>query len=236
MAAKQSQSGSSEAVGTESGQPEEIQRWSAARKAAVALDIFKGKATPQGVARQYDLAVLDVEGWVEKFLESGREGLRAVPRDLEARFEAEKKDLLAKVGELTLQVDALKKEDELSQPIEPLGGKRSGAELVNQVVAALREMHKDDALASSISVAAVCRWLSVPRSSAYYLKHDGPPCALGRSTSKSGSLPKGFLLGLIYSIIQHSASFGDLCSLARLMANRLQSGGAARARPSSRGD
>jgi hypothetical protein len=32
-----------------------------------------------------------------------------VPRDLEARFDAERKDLLAKVGELTLQVDALKK-------------------------------------------------------------------------------------------------------------------------------
>jgi putative transposase len=79
---------------------------------------------------------------------------------------------------------------------------------VNQVVAALRQMHKDDALAGSISVTAVCRWLSVPRSSAYYLKQEGPPRALGRSTSKPGSLPEGFLLGLIYSIIQHNASFG----------------------------
>jgi hypothetical protein len=32
-----------------------------------------------------------------------------VPRELEARFDAERRDLLAKVGELTLQVDALKK-------------------------------------------------------------------------------------------------------------------------------
>ena len=51
----------------------------------------------------------EVEGWVDKFLESGKEGLRAVPRELEAKFDAERKDLLAKVGELTLQVYALKK-------------------------------------------------------------------------------------------------------------------------------
>ncbi len=66
------------------------------------MDSIKGKATRQDVARQYDLTVLEVEGWVEKFLESGREGLRAVPRVLEARFEAERKGLLAKVGEFTL--------------------------------------------------------------------------------------------------------------------------------------
>lgn len=86
---------------------EEIQRWTAGRKAAVVLDIIKGKATPADAARLHGLTVADVESWVEKFMEGGREGLRAVPRDLEAKFEAERKDLLAKVGELTLQVDVL---------------------------------------------------------------------------------------------------------------------------------
>ena len=73
------------------------------------LDIIKGKATSAQVARQFDLTVAEVDGWVERFTEGGNEGLRAVPRDLEARFDAERNDLLAKVGELTLQVDALKK-------------------------------------------------------------------------------------------------------------------------------
>lgn len=91
------------------GLGEEIQRWTAGRKAAVVMDVIKGKATPADLARQHDLTVAEIEGWVEKFLESGREGLRSIPRDLEARFDAERKDLLAKVGELTLQVDALKK-------------------------------------------------------------------------------------------------------------------------------
>jgi transposase-like protein len=88
---------------------DEIQRWTSGRKAAVVLDVIKGKATPADLARQHDLTVAEIEGWVEKFLEGGKEGLRAVPRELEARFDAERRDLLAKVGELTLQVDALKK-------------------------------------------------------------------------------------------------------------------------------
>jgi|GEM_PF-2402204 hypothetical protein len=88
---------------------EEIQRWTAGRKAAVVLDIIKGKTTPADAARLHGLTVADVESWIERFMEGGREGLRAVPRDLEAKFEAERKDLLAKVGELTLQVDVLKK-------------------------------------------------------------------------------------------------------------------------------
>jgi transposase-like protein len=104
-----------------SGEPgvnrgEEIQRWTAARKAALVLDVVKGKATPADLARRHDLTVGEVESWVQTFLESGKEGLRAVPRDLEARFDAERRDLLAKVGELTLQVDALKKRRTLPRP------------------------------------------------------------------------------------------------------------------------
>ena len=91
------------------GPADDIQRWTAGRKAAVVLDLIKGRATPAGVARQFNLTVAEVDGWVERFMDGGKEGLRAVPRDVEARHEAERKDLLAKVGELTLQVDALKK-------------------------------------------------------------------------------------------------------------------------------
>lgn len=89
--------------------PEDIQRWTAGRKAGVVLDLIKGRTTAAEVARQFNLTVAEIEGWVERFTEGGRENLRAVPRDVEARHDAERKDLLAKVGELTLQVDALKK-------------------------------------------------------------------------------------------------------------------------------
>ena len=45
---------------------EEIQRWTAGRKAAVVMDIIKGRATPADLARQHDLTVGEIEGWVEK--------------------------------------------------------------------------------------------------------------------------------------------------------------------------
>ncbi len=105
---------------------DEIQRWTAGRKAAVVMDVIKGKATPADLARQHDLTVGEIEGWVEKFLEGGREGLRAVPRDLEARFDAEKKDLLAKVGELTLQIDAMKKKTNSPSAIAAASGQAQG--------------------------------------------------------------------------------------------------------------
>ncbi len=108
------------------GVGDEIQRWTAGRKAAVVLDVIKGRATPADLARQHDLTVGEIEGWVEKFLEGGREGLRAVPRDLESRFDAEKKDLLAKVGELTLQVDALKKKSSSPASLAAASGLAAG--------------------------------------------------------------------------------------------------------------
>ena len=42
-----------------------IKRWTAKRKASVVMDIFKGKTTTAEVARQYDLTVSEVEGWID---------------------------------------------------------------------------------------------------------------------------------------------------------------------------
>jgi transposase-like protein len=94
---------------TVSSVPDDIQRWTAGRKAAVVLDLIKGESTPADIARQHGLTVAEVETWLERFTEGGKEFLRAVPRDTESRFEAEKKDLHAKIGEQALQIDALKK-------------------------------------------------------------------------------------------------------------------------------
>lgn len=139
---------------------EEIQRWTTSRKAAAVLDIIKGKppSTPADAARLHGLTVADLESWIEKFMEGGREGLRAVPRDLEAKFEAERKDLLAKVGELTLQVDVLKKTSRSASGL--MGASGQGRERGAAVVAALAAEGK------RAPVAEVCRLLGVPRSTA----------------------------------------------------------------------
>ncbi|MFM8982769.1 MAG: DUF1153 domain-containing protein [Spartobacteria bacterium] len=86
----------------------DIKRWTARRKAAAVLDIIKGKTTAAELARTHDLTLAEVEQWVEDFVSIGTEALRSHPRDAEARHKAEKKDLLAKIGDLTMQMEVYK--------------------------------------------------------------------------------------------------------------------------------
>jgi transposase-like protein len=87
----------------------DIQRWTAKRKAAAVLEIIKGKTTAAQVARQHALTTAEVEGWVDVFLRGGEEQLRSNPRDQAVQHEAERKELHAKIGEMALQIDVLKK-------------------------------------------------------------------------------------------------------------------------------
>lgn len=89
-------------------EPEDVKRWTARRKAAVVLDIIKGKTTASEVARSHDLTVGEVEQWLEDFTSMGTEALRSHPRDAEALHKAREKDLLAKIGDLTMQMEVYK--------------------------------------------------------------------------------------------------------------------------------
>ncbi len=86
----------------------EIKRWTARRKAEVVIDILKGKTTAAQVARTHDLTVGEIEQWKTDFLDGGTEQMRSHPRDAEAKFKAREKDLLAKIGDLTMQAEVLK--------------------------------------------------------------------------------------------------------------------------------
>lgn len=90
--------------------PDDVKRWTAKRKAAVVLELIQGKTTPADVARQHDLTIAEVESWQDQFLAAGELRLRSNPRDVEQQFEAERKELYAKIGELTLERDAAKKQ------------------------------------------------------------------------------------------------------------------------------
>lgn len=85
------------------------QRWTAKRKAAVCLELLKGKTTAAEVARLHGLTVADIESWLERFMHGAEEFLKAAPKEVEERHTAEKKELLAKIGDLSMQVDVLKK-------------------------------------------------------------------------------------------------------------------------------
>jgi transposase-like protein len=86
-----------------SDETEDKRRWTARRKAAAVMDVIKGKTTASELARTHDLTVAEVEQWLEDFISMGTEALRSHPRDAEARHKAEKKELLAKIGELTME-------------------------------------------------------------------------------------------------------------------------------------
>lgn len=50
-------------------------RWTAKRKAAVVMDIFKGKTTVAEIAGQHDIPVSEVEGWIEETQRSMKNGV-----------------------------------------------------------------------------------------------------------------------------------------------------------------
>lgn len=98
--------------------PEDIKRWTAKRKAAVVLELIQGKTTPVGVARQFDLTVAEVEQWHQDALRGMEDRLRSNPREVNAKHEAEKKELFAKIGELSLENEILKKAERIQREWE----------------------------------------------------------------------------------------------------------------------
>ncbi len=59
----------------------EIQRWTAKRKAAVVLEVLKGKATGLEACRKYGIRQSELEEWTSRFLEGGENNLRSNPRE-----------------------------------------------------------------------------------------------------------------------------------------------------------
>lgn len=64
-----------------------VKRWTAKRKAAVVMDIFKGKTTAAELARQHDLTVSEVEGWIDEAQRSMENGFKARPKDIREQYE-----------------------------------------------------------------------------------------------------------------------------------------------------
>jgi transposase-like protein len=86
-----------------------IERWTARRKADLVLEIIKGQKTIVDAAREYDLKQSEIQKWIETFMEYGRQGLRANPKNAESLYEEELKAHREKIVELVLQIDVLKK-------------------------------------------------------------------------------------------------------------------------------
>jgi transposase-like protein len=87
---------------------EEVQRWTAKRRAALVLSLLKGETTAADAARRHGLKVAEIEDWRERFLLGAENALRARPKEEDGLREEEVNRLKRKVGELTMDVDILR--------------------------------------------------------------------------------------------------------------------------------
>jgi transposase-like protein len=87
--------------------PEEVQRWTAKRRAALVISLLKGETTVAEAARRHGLKVAEVEEWRDRFLLGAENALRARPREDEALREEELNRFKRKVGELTMDLEIL---------------------------------------------------------------------------------------------------------------------------------
>src|ERR1700677_4076261 len=91
----------------EDARPEEVQRWTAKRRAALVVSLLKGETTAAEAARRHGLKVAEVEGWRDRFLLGAENALRARQKEDEALRE-EINRLKREVGELTMDLDILR--------------------------------------------------------------------------------------------------------------------------------
>jgi len=87
---------------------EEVQRWTAKRRAALVISLLKGETTAADAARHHGLKVAEVEEWRDRFLLGAENALRARQKEDEALRDEEINRLKRKVGELTMDLDILR--------------------------------------------------------------------------------------------------------------------------------
>ena len=85
---------------------EEVQRWTAKRRAALVINLLKGETTAVEAARRHGRKVAEVEEWRDRFLLGAENALRARQKEDEALREEEINRLKRKVGELTMDLDS----------------------------------------------------------------------------------------------------------------------------------
>ncbi len=107
-------------TGNGSELPEDIQRWTAKRRAALVMSILRGETTVVEAARKHDLTVVDIEHWKDAFLLGAENALRSRPKDEEALQQEQIKKLERKVGQLVMELDIAREAMKLRPFPEPI--------------------------------------------------------------------------------------------------------------------
>lgn len=100
------------------GLPDEVQRWTAKRRAALVLSILRGETSVQEAARKHDLTVAEVEEWKDRFLLAAENALHSRPKDEDALKDEQIKKLERKVGQLVMDMEILHEASKL-RPFAP---------------------------------------------------------------------------------------------------------------------
>lgn len=82
------------------------QRFSAERKAEVALELLKG-ASLEEMSRKANRPAYELSQWKETFLQFGVLGFKSKTHSAEDRSKAEVKELKAKIGDLVMENELL---------------------------------------------------------------------------------------------------------------------------------
>ena len=88
---------------------EDIKRWTAKRKTALALEIIQGKTTVAEASRSFDLPPSEVEDWVDEAKRGMENALKAKPLEIKEQYERQVKELQEAYGEAMLELRARKK-------------------------------------------------------------------------------------------------------------------------------
>jgi len=85
------------------------QQYSGGKKFQVALEAIKGKETIAALSSKYGIAPTLISKWKKELIERGSELFEKGYKAADVRLEHDRDQLLKKVGELSLEVDYLKK-------------------------------------------------------------------------------------------------------------------------------
>lgn len=101
-------------------EPEKFERWTAQRKAAIILDVLKGKISVPQAARKYGFTHSEFREWTEEYHRAGVDALKVNRKGLEAEYRAEVKRLQAKIGELVMENEIRKEAMRPFTSVEPM--------------------------------------------------------------------------------------------------------------------
>lgn len=99
--------GSPETQGTSNTSPRRETRISASRKADVVMRLLRGESL-DAVSRELGLPVSRIAGWRDEFVQAGKAALKSRAPEAAALTEEQRRDMAAKIGEITMDNELLR--------------------------------------------------------------------------------------------------------------------------------